>query len=65
MQTTSMRFSANPAQVTAEATSLELSPSFQTFLATVRCWLDHAREQEVIALAALANAECARRGGGA
>jgi hypothetical protein len=62
MQSTSVRFGATPAQATAEATRPELSPSFETFLATIRCWLDHARPREVIALAALVNAECARRG---
>ena len=50
------------ARRTAVATSAELSPSFETFLATIRCWLDHARGQEVIAPAGLVNAECDRRG---
>ena len=45
----------------AEATSTETSAALKTFLAAMQCWLDHAREHEVIALAALVNTECDRR----
>ena len=49
------------APLAAEASSAGTSTSFNTFLAAIESWLDYARENEVIALAALVNTECDRR----
>jgi hypothetical protein len=50
------------APLAAQTSSTEGSASFKNFLMAMECWLDHAREHELIAIAALVNAECSRRG---
>ncbi len=61
MQTTWVTGGTAAPPLAAEATSTETSASLKTFLAAMECWLDHAREHELIALAALVNTECDRR----
>ncbi len=61
MQSRWVSTGAPTAPLVAETSSTEASASLKTFLAAMECWLDHAREHELIALTTLVNAECDRR----